>query len=46
MVDGYLYLGKDTDGDGLPDLLEEHYGLSKTDPNDAAGDRMNVQANQ
>jgi hypothetical protein len=38
VVDGYLHLGKDTDSDGLPDLLEEHYGLSKTDPNDAAGD--------
>jgi hypothetical protein len=43
VVDGYLHLGLDSDADGLPDLLEEHYasmghGLSKTDPSDAAGD--------
>lgn len=36
-------LDVDTDDDGIPDLVEEHYctvtgGLSKTNPNDASGD--------
>ena len=28
----------DTDGDGMPDYWEKRYGLSPTDPTDAAGD--------
>ena len=38
VVDGYLFQGLDSDADGLPDLIEAHYGLSQDDPADAAGD--------
>ena len=43
LLDGYLHMGVDSDGDELPDLIEDHYaslgfGLDKTNPADAAGD--------
>ena len=43
VLDGYLHMGADSDGDELPDLIEDHYaslgfGLDKTNPADAAGD--------
>ena len=43
VLDGYLHMGADWDGDELPDLIEDHYAslgfaLDKTNPADAAGD--------
>jgi hypothetical protein len=37
----YLAPGRDRDGDGLPDPLEERYGLDPTDPEDAEVDHDN-----
>jgi hypothetical protein len=37
----YLAPGRDRDGDGLPDPLEERYGLDPADPQDAEQDHDN-----
>jgi len=33
---------KDSDADGMPDWFEEEFGLSKTDPSDAAGINLDI----